>query len=103
MEQAFRPAYNSCGEWTSATVSQPWTRAGSGVQKSREAAQEYSPRRKPWVNGGPRASPGGAKKRCDAASSAPGHLRAEKDSWCRRFYRQLPISAVELCDALVFV
>ncbi len=34
----------------------------NAIDTSREAAQEYSPRRKPWVKSRPRLSPGGAEE-----------------------------------------
>ena len=40
--------------------SEKWT---SDIESSREAAQECSPRRKPWVKSGTRASPNGAKEK----------------------------------------
>jgi hypothetical protein len=47
-------------------------KVGGQLENSREAAQDYSPRRKPWVLDGNRFSPEGAKEknRCDTDPSA---------------------------------
>jgi hypothetical protein len=49
-------------------ASKTWS---SGSTGSRRARQESSPRRKPWVNSGPRASPEGAKDRVMKQSLGP--------------------------------